>query len=157
MIDHAILQQRPDVTIEGLDVLVRPKTPIPVRPFDGVTLPFAPSSFDVVMFADVLHHTTDPRTLLREAARVGRAILIKDHRREGFLAGPTLRFMDWVGNAHHGVTLPYNYWSEAEWASAFEESDLKVIEMKKSVCLYHPPASWLFDRGLHFIARLERA
>ena len=66
------------------------------------------ASFDVVMFVDVLHHTDDPLLLLQEAQRVGKIILVKDHFRKGFLAGPTLRFMDWVGNAHHGVVLPYN-------------------------------------------------
>ena len=108
-IDRLILNKRPDVSIEGVDVFVRPQTQIQVRAFDGVSLPFPASSFDAVMFVDVLHHTLDPRVLLREAGRVANTILMKDHFRDGFLAGPTLRLMDWVGNAHHGVPLPYNY------------------------------------------------
>jgi SAM-dependent methyltransferase len=31
--------------------------------------PFSEDSFDMVMFVDVLHHTSDPRVLLREAVR----------------------------------------------------------------------------------------
>jgi hypothetical protein len=38
--------------------------------------------------------------------------LIKDHTLNGFLAGLTLRFMDWVGNACYGIALPYHYWSQ---------------------------------------------
>ncbi len=50
-----------------------------------------------------------PARLLAEAKRVSRGgIVIKDHFREGVLADATLRFMDWVGNAQHGVVLPYN-------------------------------------------------
>ena len=119
-LDQLILQQLPGVSIEGIDVLVRPATKIPVRPFDGAHIPYPDASFDVVMFVDVLHHTDDPLLLLQEARRVGKIILIKDHTRKGFLAGPTLRFMDWVGNAPHGVVLPYNYWSERQWDDAFE-------------------------------------
>jgi SAM-dependent methyltransferase len=154
-IDSLIAAQRPDLSIEGIDVLVRPGAHIPVRPFDGATIPYPDASFEVVMFVDVLHHTLDPKVLLREAARVGKMILIKDHFREGLLAGPTLRFMDWVGNAHHGVTLPYNYWSRAQWTAAIEEVKLKPREINQSLGLYPLPASWLFERDLHFVARLE--
>lgn len=154
-IDRAILDQRPDVSIEGVDVLLRPQAQIPVRTFDGATLPFPPASCDVVMFVDVLHHTLDPRVLLREAGRVGRCILIKDHFRDGFLAGPTLRLMDWAGNAHHGVALPYNYWCEAQWTAAFRELRWTREEMRTSIGLYPAPASWIFARKLHFIARFR--
>jgi SAM-dependent methyltransferase len=156
-IDSVILRQRGDVSIEGVDVLVRPQSQIPVRPFDGSTIPYPNKTFDIVMFVDVLHHTEDPRVLLREAARVGKAILIKDHFRQGFLAGPTLRFMDWVGNAHHGVALPYNYWTKAQWTAAFEALHLHANAMNESLNLYPPPVSWLFDRSLHFVALLEPA
>jgi hypothetical protein len=109
------------------------------------------------MFVDVLHHTADPLLLLREANRVGKMILIKDHFREGFFSGTRLRFMDWVGNARHGVALPYNYWSRSEWSAAFSQLGLKAGEMKTSLGLYPVPASWIFERGLHFVARLQPA
>jgi len=64
--------------------------------------------------------------------------------------------MDWVGNAHHGVALPYNYWSKPEWDAAFDAVGLKQLEGKHSLGLYPAPASWLFERGLHFIGRFER-
>jgi SAM-dependent methyltransferase len=155
-IDRLILDKRPDVSIQGVDVFVRPQTQIQVRTFDGVSLPFPAFSFDVVMFVDVLHHTLDPRVLMREASRVAKTILIKDHFRDGFLAGPTLRLMDWVGNAHHGVVLPYNYWSRAEWLAAFRDLHWKAEDLRTSLELYPAPASWIFGRGLHFIARLSR-
>ena len=156
-LDLLIARQRPDVSIVGVDVLVRPNTQIPVRPFDGTHIPYPDASFDVVMFVDVLHHTADPLLLLREAKRVGKMILIKDHFREGLFAGTRLRFMDWVGNAHHGVALPYNYWPRNEWSSAFSQLGLNIIEMRTSLGLYPAPASWVFERGLHFVARLQPA
>jgi len=154
-LDLLITRERPDVSIVGVDVLVRPNARIPVEPFDGTHIPYPDASFDAVMFVDVLHHTADPYLLLREATRVGKMILIKDHFRESFFAAIRLRSMDWVGNAHHGVALPYNYWSRGQWSAAFGRLGLKTGEMKTSLGLYPPPASWIFERGLHFVARLE--
>ena len=154
-IDCLIKERQPEVEIEGIDPLIRPKVHIPVRTFDGENIPYADRSFDVVMFVDVLHHTSDPRILLREASRVGKAILIKDHFREGFLANETLRLMDWVGNARHGVALPYVYWDRKQWARAFGDLGL-LPELEMSPALYPVPFSWIFDRKLHFIARLVK-
>ena len=151
LIDHVIMDET-GVSIEGIDTLVRPSTHIPVRAFSGSVIPYADRSVDVVMFVDVLHHTSDPKVLLTEAARVGRSVLIKDHLREGFLAYETLRLMDWVGNAHHGVVLPYNYLSRAEWDVAFHEVGLRVNQLDTKLSLYPVPFSLIFERGLHFIA-----
>lgn len=153
-----ILRLRPDVTITGLEAIVRPRTEIPVTPFDGVTIPYSDSAVDVVMLVDVLHHTEDPEALLREARRVARhAVILKDHTRDGLLAGPTLRFMDWVGNVSHGVPLPYNYWPERRWREAFARLGLTPRIWLARLNLYPVPARWLFDRSLHFIARLDLA
>ena len=158
MIARMIGEQRPDLSISGIDVLVRPETHIPVEAFDGRRIPRPDGDVDVVMFVDVLHHTDDPELLLREAARVARqAIVLKDHTKDGLLAGPTLRFMDWVGNAHHGVRLPYNYWPERRWRSAFQRLELRPAEWIDRLDLYPWPASLVFGRSLHFVARLEHA
>lgn len=151
-----IAGQRPDLTFQGIDVLVRLDTAIPVASFDGNRIPFEKRSFDVVMFSDVLHHTSDPAVLLREAARVARrAIAIKDHLLNGLLAGATLAFMDRVGNRRHGVALPYNYWSHARWMTAFKELNLQVEIWKEKLGLYPFPANLVFERSLHFITRLR--
>jgi len=147
---------RPDIKIRGLDVKVRASSQIPVEPFDGQHLPCETNAYDVVMFVDVLHHTDDPLVLLREAARVAsRAIILKDHLCDGFLAGPTLRFMDRVGNRRFDVALPHNYWPQQRWRDAFENIGGKVDDWNESLRLYWWPASLLFDRSLHFIARVS--
>ena len=155
LIDRIICEQRPGLSITGVDVLLRPHTHIPVQQFDGTHLPFEDKSFDVVLFTDVLHHTDDPEVLLREAKRVARvALVLKDHTKQGHLAYLTLRFMDWVGNARHGVALPYNYWTYSQWMGALRSLGLTVQVWKQALGLYPRPASWLFDRRLHFVARI---
>jgi SAM-dependent methyltransferase len=149
---------RPDLRMLGVDVLVRPDAQIPVRRFDGVQLPFADGGFDVVMMIDVLHHATDQDALLRESVRVAkRAIVIKDHTADGLFAHATLRLMDWVGNARHGVALPYAYWTAEQWKRSFAALELRVVDMRDDLGLYPWPASAVFERKLHFMAVLEPA
>jgi len=156
-IARTVMEHRPDLEIVGIDVLVRPTTHVPVTLFDGQVIPHPDRSFDAVMFVDVLHHTDDPAVLLAEAARVAPTVVIKDHLADGLLARPTLRAMDWVGNAHHGVVLPYNYWPEARWAEAFASLGLTVQEWRTELGLYPAPLSWAFDRHLHVACRLSAA
>ena len=68
-----IAQLRPDVSIQGVEYMVRPGCKIERHSFDGSALPFPGASFDVCLFVDVLHHTQDPAILLREATRVARS------------------------------------------------------------------------------------
>ena len=156
LIDSLILRDRPDVSIQGVDILLRKHTHIPVLKYDSKHIPFDTCEFDTVMFIDVLHHTDDPAVLLKEAKRVARkSILIKDHTKNGFLAGLTLRLMDWAGNSHHNVVLPYNYMTEDQWYDMFAQLDLETVYWGGKVDLYTWPLSILFDRSLHFIAELS--
>lgn len=157
LISAVLQQKRPDVGVQGIDVLPRAQTHIPVEMFDGSHLPFAGASFDVVLFSDVLHHTADPTTLLQEARRVAaRYLLIKDHYREGVAADARLRFMDWVGNARFGVSLPYNYWTRQQWRVAWQKIGLQPEHLATKLGLYPKPADWVFGANLHFIALLRR-
>jgi ubiquinone/menaquinone biosynthesis C-methylase UbiE len=157
-IAHAMLQRRPDLSITGVDVLVRPETRIPVVGYDGSTLPFADDSFDAVCLVDVVHHADDAQRLLGEAARVSRdRVLIKDHVADGVFARPTLRVMDWVGNARHGVRLPYNYLTRAEWLDHIGRLGATVRTWDTDLSLYPPPLSAVFGRSLHVVIDLEPA
>ena len=156
LLAHLIMSKRPELELKGIDVFVREQTYIPVVEFNGEVIPYPDESFDVVTFVDVLHHTEDPTVLLREATRVAsRAIVIKDHTRDGALAGVTLRFLDWVGNARHSVALPYNYWPEQRWHDVFDALGLTIREWNKHLGLYPGPADWFFGRSLHFVARVD--
>lgn len=151
-----VMTLRPDVSIIGIDVLVRPDTAIPVTAYDGNSIPYPDAHFDAAMLIDVLHHTDDPAAVLAEVARVARTVLIKDHLRDGVAAATTLRLMDWVGNAPHGVRLPYNYLSRRQWHAIWAALELKSGHFTDRVPLYLAPLSWLFQRRLHFVTTLTR-
>jgi ubiquinone/menaquinone biosynthesis C-methylase UbiE len=156
LIASLIREKRSDIQLRGMDVLVRERTHIPVERFNGKTIPYKDDSFDGVMFVDVLHHTRDPMTLLREATRVARkTVVIKDHTLDGVLAKLTLRAMDWIGNARYGVSLPYHYWTKQQWLDAFAELGVEIDTWTGRLALYPWPAGYLFDRSLHFVVRLD--
>ncbi len=153
-----IAAQAPDTTVRGIDIMARPTSHIPVDLFDGQTIPHPDNSFDVVSFVDVLHHTDDPGVLLKEAARVARkAVILKDHFSQNAFDHMTLRFMDWVGNAPHGVVLPYNYGSRAAWETWYGAAGLRIETLSTDVPLYPVPFNLVFGRQLHFVARLTPA
>jgi SAM-dependent methyltransferase len=149
------IREQTGATVEGLEVLVRPDCAIPLRAFDGRTIPLADKSVDVCLFVDVLHHTDDPAGLLREARRVARrAVLIKDHCCRSGWDRAVLTFMDWIGNRPHGVRLVYNYQSHGQWQALCRACALRVERWDEQLGLYPAPANWLFGRRLHFVAVL---
>ena len=154
LISSLLRSRRADIDVRGIDVLPRSATHIPVQVFDGTSIPFEDASFEIALFSDVLHNTENPAILLREARRVAKRVLIKDHYRKGIAAGARLRFMDWVGNARFGVALPYNYWTEKQWNTAWQEVGLQPERLITRLDLYPGYAEWFFGANLHFIAML---
>jgi len=153
-----IMDRNPTITIEGIEIAPRPSCRIACKPFDGTSIPHAAGSFDVCMFVDVLHHTHGIEALLFEARRVSRRyVLIKDHVADNWFDFKILQLMDWVGNRPHGVVLPYNYQSRAQWDRYFSVAGLNVISTQDRVKLYPFPFNVLFGRKLHFIELLEKS
>lgn len=153
---RTIYDTRPDLRIEGVEVMVRPFAPIPVSEFNGTQLPFGDGEFDVAMAIDVFHHAADPTALMDEMKRVTRGVLvIKDHLVHGLPSALILKGMDWVGNFRYGVRLPYSYRSEAEWRKAWNRSAVRPVTILRHLHIYPFPLSLVCDRDLHFLATLE--
>jgi ubiquinone/menaquinone biosynthesis C-methylase UbiE len=156
LISKLISNLRPDITMSGIDVLIRSETHINVDLFDGLNIPYKDKSMDTVLFVDVLHHSNQPEKLLSEARRVARkAVIIKDHNMEGFLSEKTLKIMDLVGNLRYNVNLPYNYMREKEWEEIFNRTGYGIDKVKNKIKLYPWFINWIFGRSLHFIAVLK--
>jgi ubiquinone/menaquinone biosynthesis C-methylase UbiE len=156
LIDALLMAGRPDLSIDGVDLFVRPNARIPVMVFDGHRLPYLDRSRDIVLFCDVLHHADRPEALLREGRRVARSrVLVKDHFAATSFDRAVLRVMDRAGNAPHGVATPYHYFSPSEWVRVWRESRLGVHEIQRELHMYPWWLDVLFGRSLHFIASLD--
>ena len=151
-----IMEKRSDITFAGIDVLLRKKSFIPVKIYNGTTFPFKDNCFDCIMFIDVLHHAKNIKQLLSEACRVSRKqVIIKDHLLEGLFSNFTLTFMDKIGNSRYEVNLEDQYLTRKEWCKQLSSTGLLVKKWNESLKLFPWPASILFDRSLHFIANLN--
>jgi SAM-dependent methyltransferase len=128
------------------------------RQFDGKHIPFADNSFDVVVFCDVLHHAQeDTLPLLREAARVGKTVVIKDHFEYGFYSRSMLKLMDFIGNWGYGIVLPERYFSEHSFSNLCAKTGVSIIKLQKQIDLYKhlPIINKLLKSQWQFIAVLQ--
>ena len=78
-IDSMIMENN-DVSITGIDVLVRDTTYIPVEKYDGSHIQKEDNSVDTLMLIDVLHHTEDPEAVFKEVCRVSNKYIIINMR-----------------------------------------------------------------------------
>ena len=127
------------------------------RRFDGLNLPFPDSIFEAVLFSDVLHHCLSAAPgLLREAARTGRYVIIKDHFESGPVSRALLRLLDFIGNYGYGVSVPERYFDRETFASLASECGLRIVIMNNNVAIYPAWLSPVLPPSLQFIAVLEK-
>ena len=149
------LQCPPAIHVEGLERVRRGNEAIVVHEYDGVTMPMADTSVDVVMLADVIHHEEDPLRLLSEAKRVARRIvIIKDHRLGAFFAQQRISLLDWAANAPYGVPCLYRYNTLPQWTEWYKKLGLAVRQEITSMKLYPPAYNWFFGNRLQYFAVL---
>ena len=99
--------------------------------FDGRKIPFEDQKFDLVILCDVLHHDFEyAEVILKEACRVGKYVIIKDHFEYGIVSRQTLRLMDFIGNWGYGVSVPDRYFSKKTYQELLDKQD-GVTEVKQ--------------------------
>ncbi len=156
-ISDRIIKKKPGTVIEGIDIMERPMCLIPYKNFDGMTIPYPENSFNSVLIVDVLHHTYKIKELMKNAvATSNKYVIIKDHIYKNKIDFLTLKFMDWVGNAPHGVEIIYNFKKEKFWMELFEDLNLEIVSMNKRIPLYPSFFNLIFGRGLHFVVLLKK-
>lgn len=158
MIGSRLMEIRPDVRVEGIDVHVRPGAAIPVSGYDGQRIPFGDREFAGVILVDVLHHADDFAALLAECMRVSAGpVIVKDHFHASGFDFLLLKLLDWVGNVGHGVRLPYNYFTRGQWWAALAaRAWCESYHREEIDGLYPWPFQLLLGRRIQFLARVER-
>jgi ubiquinone/menaquinone biosynthesis C-methylase UbiE len=125
--------------------------------YDGAVLPFGNHAFDVVLCADMLHHTESPSGVLREACRVAkRCVIVKDHICDTLLDRAILTSMDWLGNTGTGVPLPFRFLSSRQWSELFVTLPYRETERIEGLQYWGWPIRSVLDRRFHFVAVLQR-
>ena len=155
-IAQAIVAQRENLSLRGIDVLVRPDCAVEISHYDGITLPEPDNSYDFVTIIDVLHHTADPMVLMREACRVARrGVIIKDHNCNSKIRRAIMTVTDTLGNWQFGVPLLFNFWPTARWQNAWSELGVTRQYYSTEIGLYPPIRGCIFAKDMDFIAMLS--
>jgi hypothetical protein len=158
---HSLKNNLPSAELAGIDVFQLPE-PFKndpywqsFRSFNGINIPFENGFFDFILLIDVLHHIQEDKQLLllKEAKRVSKMVIIKDHFEFGFFSRQVLRLMDFAGNWANGVSIPERYFSKKSFASLLHKADCKVEKMIEGIDLYKnlKPLNFLLKPQWQFI------
>lgn len=126
--------------------------------FNGSVLPLTSKSKDVVLFCDVLHHATekDQIELIKEALRVAKYVVVKDHFEHGFWSRSVLQLMDIYGNWGYGVSIPKKYFSKQSFNYLAGQLNCSITYEREELGLYShiPLMKHVLRPHWHFIAVL---
>jgi SAM-dependent methyltransferase len=141
--------------VVGVDVTLRPGRVIDVQHYNGLALPFPDRSFEAVTIIDVLHHCTEPETVLAETLRVAsRMLVIKDHFAFGLVSRKILHLMDIAGNARDSIPSPAKYFEPHEWIRMIGRCGGQVVELEWPLAVHAMPWRAVVRPGLHFTAKI---
>ncbi len=131
-----VMLQHPDLTFDGVDVrdLRLPDIAVPLKIYDGHTLPFLAKQFDVSLLFYVLHHCHNPQRVLAETIRVTRQKLIIIEEFDHPDADETS--LDLTERQSHQALglptdLPYQLFDKPEFEAMLKAYDL--LELNKQV------------------------
>ena len=114
--------------------------------FDGKSIPFDDSSFDVALLLTVLHHCHDPDRLLGEASRVARQVFVIEDVYRGRLQKALTLAADSVLNVEFRGH-PHNNRSVDQWLATFERLALSGTQVASW------PVAGIFRQSLFRVAR----
>ncbi len=124
------IRERLKKEVIGIDIVDKRVCNIPFKIYDGKKIPFPENFFGLVIISFVLHHTEDPISILQEAKRVGKRIIIFEDLPEGIL-GKLYCFFHWISwNLFFGKSPKFNFHTKKEWEEIFKKLGLKLISEK---------------------------
>ncbi len=102
----------------------------PVLIYDGTHLPFPDHQFSVTLITAVLHHTSNPHQVIREAIRVTSKHLII---MEDVFTDPLSRLITFVGDCilNWEIHSPFTNHSAADWAAIFHSHHLQITHFEE--------------------------
>jgi len=125
------LKKKKNLKILGIDTK-KTTNLIPFLKIDGKKMPFKNNEFDCAILIDVLHHENNIKKLLKEASRVSRRVIIKDHFYKTEFQKVILTLVDTVSNLKNIKTIKYNFLKIEEWKNLFKSLNLKIVEVDVS-------------------------
>ena len=102
--------------------------------YDGNKIPFNDDQFNKSLILTVLHHTSEPEKILREAKRVSKRIIIIEDIYTNWFHKYVTYFFDSLLNLEF-VGHPHTNKNDEQWKKTFEKLGLKLIDAKYNYSL----------------------
>lgn len=114
--------------------------------YNGKKLPFKDNEFNTALLLDMLHHVPDPISLLKEAKRVAKRLVIMEGTYQNQSQKYLTFLMDSVTNLEF-IGHPHNNKSGKEWVQIFESLNLKVkIAKSHDFWKYFEATTYILER-----------
>ncbi len=97
--------------------------------YDGEKIPFNDNNFDKALILTVLHHTTEPEKILKEAKRVSKKIIIIEDIYDNWFHQYLTYFFDSLLNLEFSGH-PHTNKNDEQWKQTFKKLGLKIIAVK---------------------------
>jgi SAM-dependent methyltransferase len=142
--------------VTALEVQERANSEIKPALYDGVTIPYAERSFDIVYAIDTIHHARDPAGTLVQLARCSdKWLLLKDHTYRNMLEFSMLCVMDELGNRRFGVPSIYKYQRGFSWFEIIAAAGFTLVQLTHPATCEHGLLGRVTN-PLHFVALWRR-
>ena len=130
------LKKKLNIEIFGTDIIDYRIVNFPFKQMERLNeLPFENSSFDYIMFNDVLHHTLDIESLLLEGVRVAENIVVFEDCKNWFLDSLD-RGLNYLYCSE--MPCPLNFKTEQEWELLFDRLGFRYGKGKLTYPIWYP-------------------
>jgi len=120
------LARRKGAEMTLIDVIDWNLGDLPLVLYDGGRVPFEDKQFEMALLIDVIHHCEDESSIVREALRVARKVLVvEEAHRNRWVLGWT-NISDNLQYILYGMPLGVHHRDHSEWMEFFNESSRKV-------------------------------
>jgi len=132
-----ILHLEKGCNVELMDVKDYNQTPLPLKIYNGTSIPGKDNSYDHVLLLTVLHHADNPMVLMKQALRLAEksVIVIESvyfdriplHRK----INAAIDLFSSRMLVDPEINVPFNFLTPTAWVAVFEEAGGKVVGMEK--------------------------
>lgn len=115
-----------EFSIDGIDVRDTSfEKALAPQIYDGSKMPFHDGAYDVSLLLTMLHHTPDPDSILSEAKRVSKRLIIIEDVYDGPIQRKLTKIVDSMTNLEF-FGHPHTNRSDEEWCASFLRLGLKL-------------------------------
>lgn len=125
------MARRFNARVTLVDVASYNQTNLSLSVCDSRALAFADNSFDYALLSFVLHHSRNPETILREALRVAREVIIVENHVEGKIRGTITRLIDSWPAIQYGTPPCYFTKTRDEWRKWFTQFPVETKRLSE--------------------------